>query len=212
MIDLLRSRIIVVQEEAGTRERIVDAARELFYENGYEATGLAQIRKRAGVNSGSLYYFFPSKEDLLVAVLEQYKQLMWPVVMEPVFSRLTDPIERIFAVLDGYRQMLHATACTTGCPIGNLALEMSQRSEAARKVIGENFDNWREVIKRCLDEAADRFPPDVDRDQLATFVLTVMEGGVMQARTHQRIEPFEASVAMLKDYVDRLVRNQTETQ
>lgn len=187
----------------------MDAARELFYENGYEATGLAQIRERAAVNSGSLYYFFPSKEDLLVAVLEQYKQLMWPIVMEPVFSRISDPVERIFAVLDGYRQMLDATACTTGCPIGNLALEMSQRSESARQHIAENFENWRGVIKRCLDEAADRLPADLDRDRLSTFVLTVMEGGVMQARTHRRVEPFEASVTMLRDYFDRLIKPRT---
>lgn len=202
--------MIVATEQTGTKERIVDAARELFFENGYEATGLTQIRERAGVNSGSLYYFFHSKEDLLVAVLERYKELMWPVVMEPVFSRMTDPVERIFAVLDGYRQMLLATACTTGCPIGNLALEMSQRSEAARRLIGENFENWRGVIQRCLDEASDRFPADVDLDQLATFVLTVMEGGVMQARTHQRIDPFEASVDMLRDYFERLMEARSD--
>ena len=54
-----------------TRERLVEAARKLFHQHGYRATGIAEILRAAEVNSGSLYYFFPSKEDLLVAVLER---------------------------------------------------------------------------------------------------------------------------------------------
>jgi len=50
----------------------VETARALFFEQGYAQTGIAQILKVSGINSGSLYHFFPSKEDLLAAVLEQY--------------------------------------------------------------------------------------------------------------------------------------------
>ena len=53
-----------------TRERILKAATDLFLEKGYEASGMAEILHRANVNSGSFYYFFRSKEDLLGAVLE----------------------------------------------------------------------------------------------------------------------------------------------
>src|SRR5688572_20136660 len=56
-----------------TRDRIIEAARDLFLTQGYNSTGLAQITQRAGVKSGSLYYFFPTKEDLLVAVLDFYR-------------------------------------------------------------------------------------------------------------------------------------------
>src|SRR5258708_25671141 len=105
-----------------TRERLVEAARTLFWEQGYANTGIAQILKAADVGSGSLYHFFPTKEDLLLAVLHKYKDLLWPMVIQPVFDRVQDPIERIFAVLDGYRQMLLATEFAIGCPIGNLAL------------------------------------------------------------------------------------------
>jgi AcrR family transcriptional regulator len=49
------------------------------------------------------YYFFPTKEDLLFAVLDWYTQNLWPQVISPVFDRIDDPIERVFGVLDGYR-------------------------------------------------------------------------------------------------------------
>src|SRR5687768_2742544 len=93
-------------DSTDTRERLVDTARKLFWNQGYSATGVAQILKEAGAKSGSLYYFFPTKQDLLREVLERYKSLLMPAVMEPVFSKIEDPIERVFGVLDAYRRGL----------------------------------------------------------------------------------------------------------
>src|SRR6516165_10673760 len=114
-----------------TRDRLVEEARRLFWEQGYAATGVAQILDFANARSGSLYYFFPTKEDLLLAVLETYKELLWPMVIQPVFDRVADPVERIFGILDGYRQQLMATRYRSGCPIGNLALELTNSIPAA---------------------------------------------------------------------------------
>ena len=188
-----------------TRERLVKAARVLFLAQGYEATGVAEVLRKAGVNSGSLYYFFKTKEDLLLAVLDQYVEMLHPVLIEPVFSRVSDPIRRVFGILEGYRRMLTMTQCRQGCPIGNLALEMSEKSPAVRERIALNFAHWRKAIRQCLLDAGDRFAPGTDCDKLATFILTVMEGAVMQARAHRSIEPFDASIAMLRDYMERLL-------
>lgn len=177
----------------------------LFRERGYEATGVAEVLRDAGVNSGSLYHFFGGKEDLLAAVLDQYKKLLWPIVIQPVFDRIEDPIDRVFGVMEGYRKMLLSTEFTHGCPIGNLALEMCARSETARRGIHENFEGWRRAIEQCLEDASPRLPSGFDAGKTATFILTVMEGGVMQARAAKCIEPFDASVEVLRDYIDRLL-------
>ena len=188
-----------------TREKIVEAARELFYSQGYHATGLAQILKEAGVHSGSLYHFFASKEELLLAVLEQYREMLWPVLLDPVFEGEPDPIERIFALLDRYRQGLEMTDCTRSCPIGNLALELNEFHPDAVTRIAENFEGWRLAIRGCLEAAAARLPGDADLDALSTFVLTTMEGAIMQSRSYRSLGPYEASVRMLRDYFDRLL-------
>src|SRR5258706_11436995 len=109
-------------ETPSTKDRIIESARVLFLEQGYGATGLAQILKAAEANSGSLYYSFPTKEDLLIAVLERYKEMLWPFVIQPVFDRVSDPIERIFGILDRYRRLLLQSEYSNGCPIGNLSL------------------------------------------------------------------------------------------
>ncbi len=190
---------------SSTRDRIVETARLLFWEHGYEATSLADVAEKSHARSGSLYHFFRTKEELLLAVLDRYVNLLWPIVIEPVFSRVTDPIERVFGILDGYRQGLVYTGCAHGCPIGNLALEVCDDLPRAREKIAKNFEGWRGWIRKCLDEAKDRFPANVNREQLAVFVLTVMEGAVMQARAHQNLEPYDASVAQLRDYINRLL-------
>jgi AcrR family transcriptional regulator len=193
-----------------TRDRLVEEARRLFWEQGYAATGVAQILDAAEARSGSLYYFFPTKEDLLLAVLEHYKTLLDPAVVRPVFERVRDPIERIFGVLDGYRKMLLATKYRHGCPIGNLALEVANELPAARKLVAQNFTAWRKVIEQCLADAAGRLPAGVDHEQVALFVLTTMEGSVMLARTYHSIEPYDAAVTSLRDYFDRLLKDGTD--
>ena len=187
-----------------TRTRILQAAFQLFHEQGYHATGVATILREAGVNAGSLYHFFASKEELLVGVLEFALVLLRPAVMDPAERRCDDPLERVFALLEQYREGLHAGGCKMGCPIGNLALEVSDDNVPARALIHQNFENWILAVRKWLDDAGDRLPANLDRAQLARFVLTVMEGGIMQARAAGHLDPFDDSVAQLRFYFDSL--------
>ena len=187
-----------------TRQRLVEAAVRLFWEKGYASTGMAEILEKANVNSGSFYYFFANKEDLLKAVLDWYSENLYVALLDPVFSKAQDPIERIFALLGKYRQLILQTDCSYGCPIGRLALEIGPEQREVHAKIAANFDGWAGAVQACLDQASTRLPADIDRKQLSRFVLTVMEGGVMQSRSHRSVEPFDDSVAQLRDYFRRL--------
>ena len=87
-----------------TRQRIVQAAMELFWLKGFGSTSIADILSRSQVNSGSLYYFFPGKQDVLVAVLEAYRDGIGAMLLEPAWAGVDDPVERIFALLGSYRR------------------------------------------------------------------------------------------------------------
>lgn len=186
--------------ETPTRERIVAAARELFYENGYEATSLKRVAEAAGVHGGSLYHFFPSKTDLVEAVLEEYLEFLDPVLMAPVREATDDPVERVMRLLDGYRNHLLETEFRGGCPIGALALELSDRQPRARALVNENFEAWRRAVAKMLQEADP--PEDVDTSEIASLALTIMEGGVMQAKSERTIEPFDACVRQFRRYLE----------
>ena len=102
---------------------------ELFWLKGFGSTSIADILSRSQVNSGSLYYFFKTKEELLLAVLDWYMENLFPVLIQPIIAHISDPVERVFALLDGYRKALVATGCTYGCPIGSLSPALRPRRQ-----------------------------------------------------------------------------------
>ena len=185
-----------------SKERILDAASRLMWTDGYHATGVKAILEDAGATSGSFYHFFESKDDLLVQLLRRYRDLLEPMIFEPARRSSSDPLERVFAVLDVYRHHLGRNQCRLGCPIGNLAAELSDSSERARREVAALFQLWTSKIEELLEEARGRLPADLEPGELACFVLTVMEGGVMQARALRNLQPFDDSVAQLRRYLD----------
>jgi len=186
-------------QAAETRDRLLRTAFQLFHEQGFNATGVATILREAEVNPGSMYHFFQSKDELLERVLEFALGYLSPAVMDPVEVKTTDPIGRVFALLDQYRAGMDRNGCKMGCPIGNLALEVSDGNTKARALIHRNFENWIGRVEGWLQAAGDRLPPDVDRHRLARFVLTVMEGGLMQSRAAGTLEPFDEAVETLRE-------------
>jgi TetR/AcrR family transcriptional repressor of nem operon len=191
--------------DPSTRDRILRSAFQLFHEQGYHATGVATILREANVNPGSLYHAYPSKNALLLGVLEFALGYLRPAVMEPAEAAAGDPIGRVFELLRQYRTGMQKSGCKMGCPIGNLALEVSDDDAEARALIHENFENWASHVQKWLEDAGVRLPRSLDRARLARFVLTVMEGGLMQSRAAASLDPFDESVAVLRDYFDLLL-------
>lgn len=197
---------MTIQQIGGmsVRDRIVHSALTLFAEKGYGSTSVSEILAAADVNSGSLYHVFPGKQDVLLAVLDAYREGLEPMLLRPAWEGVSDPIERVFALLAKYRALLASTDCTYGCPIGSLALELHEPDPAVRELLAKNFQGWVNAIERCFNEAGDRLPRDVDRRQLAMLALATMEGGVMVSRTERTIDAFDDAVAAFRSYVDHL--------
>jgi TetR/AcrR family transcriptional regulator, transcriptional repressor for nem operon len=183
-----------------TRERLIASARYLFWDRGYAGTSMADLLSHADANSGSFYHFFESKEALLRAVLEEYLLALRPMVVNPAFERSDEPVERIFAILAGYRERITQTDCKYGCPLGRLALEIDPENRPAHALIAKNFQGWIAAVRECLEELKERMPKETDLDALATYVLAVMEGGVMLARSYGSVEPFDRTINQLRQH------------
>jgi len=182
------------------RDKIIMAAIELFWLKGYNSTSVADLLNRTQLNSGSLYHVFPSKQDVLVGVLETLRDNIGPMLLEPAWGGVDDPIEKIFALLAHYRLGILESDCTYGCPIGSLALELHEPDPQVRELLAANFEAWTGAVETCLRDAGSQLPANVDRRALAQFVLTAMEGGVMQARTHRDVAYFDRAVEQLRSY------------
>jgi AcrR family transcriptional regulator len=190
-----------------TREKIIQAAMELFWLKGYNSTSVADLLSRTQLNSGSLYHVFPSKQDVLIGVLETYRDGIEHMLLQPAWGHIDDPIEKIFALLDLYRTLIVESDCTYGCPIGSLALELHEPDPKVRDLLAQNFENWTSAVERCLVAAGRRLPTQTDRRALAQFVLTTMEGGVMQARTYRDVAYFDRAVEQLRAHIAMLEKD-----
>jgi AcrR family transcriptional regulator len=187
-----------------TRRRILLTAMELFAAKGYGSTSVSDILSRSQANSGSLYHFFPGKQDVLVGVLEMYRDGIEQMLLDPAWRGVEDPVDRIFALLAAYRGMLLESDCLYGCPIGSLALELHEPDPPVRELLAQNFLNWTRAIEGCLRDAGDRLPGGLDLRGLSEFILTTMEGAVMQARTHRDIAFFDRSIEQLRQHMKLL--------
>jgi TetR/AcrR family transcriptional regulator, transcriptional repressor for nem operon len=194
-----------------TRDRLINSARYLFWDRGYAGTSMADLLAHADVNSGSFYHFFESKEALLREVLEGYLHALRPMVVDPAFALTDDPVERIFGILAGYRGRILQTECRYGCPLGRLALEIDPENRPAHKLIAENFAGWIGAVRECIDQIKPRLPKGTDPNALATYVLAVMEGGVMISRSYGSVEPFDRAVKQLRQHFALLLAPQSPT-
>jgi AcrR family transcriptional regulator len=198
-----------MENAVGTRDRLINSARFLFWDRGFAGTSMADLLAHAQVNSGSFYHFFESKEALLREVLQQYLALLRPVIVNPAFAKTDEPLERIFAILEGYRAGIVQTDCRYGCPLGRLALEIDPENRPAHKLIAQNFQGWIDAVRECVEELKHRLPRGTDREALSTYVLVVMEGGVMLSRSYGSVEPFDRAVQQLRQHFQLLLKPQS---
>ncbi|GIX49487.1 MAG: TetR family transcriptional regulator [Candidatus Tectimicrobiota bacterium] len=169
------------------RSRLVQTATELFSVRGATAVSVQDICARAGVKKGSFYHFFPSKRDLVLAVIEAYAarvQAMWEAALAgggSVGERLARAFELAADALQAARETyghLH------GCPLGNLALELSPQDDVIRQKLQETFDGWTRVVERMLREAAGEGPlAAADVSMTARTIVAYFEGVMLLAKT-----------------------------
>ncbi len=168
------------------RERLLDSGSELIHERGYTAVGVNEICSEAGVKKGSFYYFFPSKVELALGVIDRYAADT-EAALEDLVHGEEPPLERLHTYVDGVRQgqVEQRKECgkVLGCPIGNLALEMSTQEPELRERLGQVFDRIADRFAGVVQEAVDREDlAPLDADRAGRSILAFIEGNIMLAK------------------------------
>jgi TetR/AcrR family transcriptional repressor of nem operon len=190
-----------------TRNRILEVAARLFAEHGYHATGVADILRVGGVKSGSLYHFFSSKEDLLVAVMKHHLDSLEPGLLKRAVteSQTNDPLDHIFSLLGIYRRILTVSGATLGCPVGSITLEVGRSIPRVRLLTEQYFTAWVTQVRAWLDQAGSRLPTSLDRDAFARQILAVTQGSIIQAQAAKSVDPYDTCVSQLRANIELLL-------
>ncbi|GAA1690756.1 TetR/AcrR family transcriptional regulator [Nonomuraea maheshkhaliensis] len=170
------------------KERILSAAQTLIELRGYSALGVAEICKAAGVPKGSFYYFFASKEDLALAVIDEH----WAAQRgdwERILRGGDPPLQRLRRLFEATQAVQHAgqQSCGTvsGCLFGNLTLEMSNQTEALRVRLQQIFGAQVDLVDEVVTEARERGEVTVaDTREAARSVVAQLEGQVLFAKLY----------------------------
>lgn len=163
----------------------MQAAFREIYRSGFQSAGLDTILAVAGVTKGALYYHFKSKEALGYAIVEEViapdLRAKW---LRPLqMSR--DPVNTLIGIVQG--ESVRPEDIRGGCPLNNLAQEMSPLDEGFRKRLKAVFHEWQEGIASALREgqAHGRVRRDVEPAEVAGFLIAMVEGYVSLAKNAQ---------------------------
>ncbi|AHE97139.1 TetR/AcrR family transcriptional regulator [Thioalkalivibrio paradoxus] len=175
-------------DQRETRQRIVDSACDLIHRRSYTAVGVAEICAQARTRKGSFYHFFPSKQDLSLAVIDELRRILDEQVLSPSFGRDLPPLRRLERFVDhlcGFQQgAMAAMGRMPGCPFGNLALELATTDEVIRRRLEVVFAAIRARFEHVIEDAvAIGETGPVDVRATAEAMLAYMEGMLMLAKT-----------------------------
>ena len=190
-----------------TREAILDAATGLMHLKGYQATTLDDVLRESGVGKGNFYYHFKSKEDLGYAILDQIIGSFLERTLEPCFAPPEgDALAQIRCFLDRLLEAQRASNCIGGCPLGNLAAELSDVHEGFRGRLASVFAAWRERLTLVLRSAQRRGTVDgaCRPDAVADFLVASLEGAILLTKLTKDIAVMEQCVAETKRYLSLL--------
>lgn len=180
-------------KETDTRQKILDTAAELFYMQSYASVGVATICKQAGVSKGSFFHFFNSKQDLALAVLDQFSGHLGATLVSESIASTLPPMERldrfILLLYNAQKTYVDKTGHLPGCPFGNMAMEQATQDEVIRKKVEQCLAGLAQPLQRVVADAVKNGDlPSVDEEATADAMLSYIEGIQLIAKTRNDAE------------------------
>jgi len=174
-----------------TKAILLETGKQIFLERGYNHTGIETVLQAAGVPKGSFYYYFKSKEDFGLQVLDSFADCHLADIEQGLSDGTTSPLDRLRRHFEAKCERLETEQCRNGCLVGNLSQEMAAQSEAFRIRLEEIFEGCVDRYAECLGEAQrlGQLPGHLDVRELAQFWLNSWQGAVLRAKTARSTVP-----------------------
>jgi AcrR family transcriptional regulator len=177
------------------RQRLVETADRLFYRDGIRSVGIDKIIAEAGVAKMTLYTHFPSKDDLILAVLKYHEDQMldfFRTSMERHGKRNRVRLRAFFAALKDWFE----SPGFRGCAFQNAAVELSDPNHAGRQFVKDHKRQFQELLARVVAESYEGAAPD-----LAAAIGLLVEGAIVTAM----IQESPAAIEVARDAAFQLV-------
>jgi len=187
---------------ANTREEIIRKGAELIHAQGFNATGLQQILQAANIPKGSFYFYFKSKEDFGLEIIDYFNAIISSIFTRYLSDKNMPPLRRLEELFECFESIFQRSGYTLGCPIGNLSLELADTNERLRARLEDVIKARIAQIESCLKEAKvnKSLPADLNAADTAHFIFHGFEGAVLHMKVVKSIKPFQAFRGYLSEY------------
>jgi TetR/AcrR family transcriptional repressor of nem operon len=185
------------------REHIIKTAAGLVHVKGFNNTSIDDILREGDIGKGQFFYYFKNKEELGYAILESQARSTAERIWDPALTSDLNPLSKIFRLLDNVVKVHRERRCTGGCPIGNMAMEMSDIHEGFRTRVDGIFHSWAHRIRETLREGVEtgQLKADLNADELSDFVVASIQGAILLCTTRKDLKVMRHCFRNLKRYL-----------
>jgi TetR/AcrR family transcriptional repressor of nem operon len=169
--------------------QIIEISAKLIHSKGYEKTSIQDILQAAQIGKGQFYYYFSSKQELGIAVVDYCFEKWDQRVIKDILKSEDTPKVKIEKMLECAIDVHRKNGSKCGCFFGNLAVELSEHSEIFREKTNKVFESWTSHLEVVLAELMrkETLPLKCDSHALAQSIVAMIEGGIMLMKNRQDI-------------------------
>lgn len=189
-----------------TRQEIIRKAAAIFNQQGYDGAALSDLMKATGLEKGGIYRHFESKQQLAAEAFDY----AWNLVLELRFEGtdgIPNAVDRLKQVVRNFRD-LRTGLVPGGCPLLNTAIDSDDGNPQLRVKALRALDSWLERIQSIIEEGQRQgeIRSDVDSSELATLIVSTLEGSLMVARLQRKENPRSWACRHLEEYLETELR------
>jgi TetR/AcrR family transcriptional repressor of nem operon len=188
------------------KKRMLKEGAIIVHRKGFNATGVAEIVKAAGVPKGSFYFYFDSKEAFGLELIDEYSLMIARIAKAHFTDETKNALERIRAFFSSFVDFFTENEFRDGCPIGNLCLEMGDISGPFQEKLKSAVEALQEGMAAIISQGQKQgeILPDVPPESIADFLFSGFQGVLLQMKVKKSIESYRAFETLV---FDRMLEN-----
>ena len=195
-----------------TKTKLMDIAERLILNRGFSAMSIDEVIKEAGITKGGFFYHFDSKNGLVYALMQRYREVE-AFIFSDLFKRAeeltSDPLQQMLVFVKLFAEMMaDMKVLHPGCVVASITYESQQVNEQVRNITTEIVLDWRNLFREHLKKIDQVYSPNanVSCDDLADMLSTIMEGGIIISRALNDPSVLEKQLLEYRSYLELLYR------
>lgn len=186
-----------------TKQSIIQRIIEHIHLNGFCQTSMNDIIAITGIKKGNLYFHFKNKEELILEALKEAHR-QYQEYLATYTSKVSDPLQKIDAMLDAVLSYHKKRKFKGGCIFGNTALEMADKKQAYREFINNVFTQWIEWVETQLEAAVaeGKLSTNTPVQELSHHIIATLEGGILLSKVTKKPDDLVYAVKCIQKLIE----------